>query len=249
MCIMTRRPISIERQADAERLKNVWLNFKEKEKENNRKVSQEDVADGCGWATQGAFSAYLNGRTPLNLDALIKLSSFFNVDPSEISPDLSNDLQSVVDRAGRIHLVEKPIAPRAGRMVAVKPFEKMDENGYYKKLEKSESCDINYGYVPSLSASRDAYAVKGTGNSMYPVIRNGWFFICDPQFEPQVTEFVEVCLTNGQRVIKEYIGVIGSLLHLLSINSNERTTFDISEVESIVPIIEIIPPSRHSLSR
>lgn len=243
---MTRRPISTERQADAERLKNVWLNFKAEQKEKNRKVSQEDVADGCGWSTQGAFSAYLNGRTPLNLDALIKLSSFFGVSPSIISPELAQDLHSIADRAGRIHHVEKPKTEREKHLVTVKPFSKMDEHGYYKKLEDSEVNNKGCGYVPSLGASKDAYAIQGTGNSMYPVIRNGWFFVCDPKAIPHVTEFVEISLKTGERVIKEYIGVIGSVLHLLSINSNERTTFDMSDVDSIVPVIEIIPPSRHT---
>lgn len=243
---MTRREISTERQADAERLKNVWMNFKAKEKENNRKVSQEDVADACGWSTQGAFSAYLNARTPLNLDALIKLSTFFDVPPSEISPELSHDLHSIADRGGRLHHVEKPIATRSRHLIPVKPFSKMDEAGYYKKLDSNDSEGKNYGYVPSLGASKDAYAIQGTGNSMYPVIRNGWFFVCDPKAIPHVTEFVEISLKTGERVIKEYIGVIGSVLHLLSINSNERTTFDMSDVDSIVPVIEIIPPSRHT---
>ncbi|WP_051353544.1 LexA family transcriptional regulator [Acinetobacter nectaris] len=246
---MTKRQISQERQADAERLKKVWMEFKDKEKANNRKVSQEDVADGCGWSTQGAFSAYLNGRTPLNLDALIKLSSYFNVSPSEISPDLAEELQSVVDRAGRVHHIERTNTERSGRLVSVKAFEKMDENGYYRKLESEEANHENHGYVPSLDASKDAYAIQGTGNSMYPVIRNGWFFVCDPQATPHVTEFVEVALKNGDRVIKEYIGVIGSVLHLLSINSSERSTFDMDEVESVVPVIEIIPPSRHTKNK
>ena len=245
---MSRRPISTERQADAERLKNVWQKFKKTLKEKNQKVSQEDVAEGCGWTTQGAFSAYLNARTPLNFDALIKLSTFFDVPPSEISPELAVELHSIADRGGRIHYVEKQKNARAKHLITVKPFSKMDENGYYTKLEDFEYENEPLGYVPSLDASKEAYAVKGTGNSMYPIIRNGWFFVCDPQATPHITEFVEIVFKNGQRIIKEYIGVIGSVLHALSINSSERAVFEMSEVDSIVPVIDIVPPSRHILN-
>ncbi len=50
------------------------------------------------------------------------------------------------------------------------------------------------GYVPSLTAGPNAYAVKGTGDSMYPAIRNGWYVVCDPDAVPTPTEFVEVQL-------------------------------------------------------
>ncbi|WP_167850437.1 helix-turn-helix domain-containing protein [Acinetobacter baumannii] len=86
---MARRPLSLERQQDADRLKKVWDKFKAEAKEKGSKVTQEDVSEACGWNTQGAFSAYLNGRTPLNLDALIKLSTYFGVPPYEISPELA----------------------------------------------------------------------------------------------------------------------------------------------------------------
>ena len=73
---MARKPLSLARQQDAERLKSIWAAYKDNARANGKKVTQDDVSEACGWATQGAFSAYLNARTPLNFDALIKLSSF-----------------------------------------------------------------------------------------------------------------------------------------------------------------------------
>lgn len=71
MCVMARKPLSIARQEDAARLKNEWDKYKNTMRASGEKVTQEDVSEACGWSTQGAFSAYLNARTPLNLDALI----------------------------------------------------------------------------------------------------------------------------------------------------------------------------------
>ena len=95
MCIMARKPLSIERQQDAVRLRSAWDGFKEDARIKGKKVTQEDVSEACGWGTQGAFSAYLNGRTPLNLDALIKLSNYLGKNPADISPELAAGIESV----------------------------------------------------------------------------------------------------------------------------------------------------------
>lgn len=243
MCIMARKPLSLERQQDAVRLKSAWESFKEDARGKGRKVTQEDVSEACGWNTQGAFSAYLNGRTPLNLDALIKLSNYFGKNPSEISPDLAAGIESVSITSGdSLEDYEHEVKP-TGRWVPVKSYSKMGMDGYFSDM--GYDGNAGDGFVPTLTAGQYAYAVKGTGDSMYPVVRSGWFLVCDPDAEPQVTEFVEVQLRDGRRTIKEFIGIIGNVLHVLAVNGNERITFDMSEVERIVPVVEIIPPSRH----
>lgn len=131
----------------------------------------------------------------------------------------------------------------SGRWVPVKAYSKMGLDGYFSDMEYCG--DGGDGFVPTLTAGQYSYAVKGTGDSMYPVIRNGWFLVCDPDSEPQVTEFVEVQLKDGRRTIKEFIGVIGDVLHVLAVNGSERLTFDMADVDRIVPVVEIIPPSRH----
>ena len=95
MCVMVRKPLSVARQEDAARLKNEWDKYRDAMRAVGEKVTQEDVSEACGWSTQGAFSAYLNARTPLNLDALIKLSNYFGISPSEISPELAAGIESV----------------------------------------------------------------------------------------------------------------------------------------------------------
>lgn len=240
---MARRPLSLERQQDAERLKKIWATFRDEQKAEGRKVTQEDVSDACGWATQGAFSAYLNGRTPLNLDALIKLSSFFGISPAEISPSLAAEIESVSTEQENNDKSSISNNKRSGRWVPVKANSKMGDDGYY--MDMGYLGDSGDGYVPSLTAGPNAYAVRGNGLSMYPEIRHGWYAVCDPDAPPIPTEFVEVQFKDGKRTIKEYISIANDVLHLLGINGEKRLTFDMSEVDAIVPIIDIVPPSRH----
>lgn len=130
-----------------------------------------------------------------------------------------------------------------GGWVPVKSYSKMGYDGFY--TEMGFLGNGGDGYVPSLTAGPNAYAVKGTGDSMYPAIRSGWYIVCDPDAEPTPTEFVEVRLKDGRRTIKELIGVVGGLLHLLSVNGEKRMTFEMNEIDAIIAVTDIVPPSRH----
>lgn len=136
---------------------------------------------------------------------------------------------------------KKQITPN-GRWVPVKAFSKMGMDGYFQDM--GYDGDSGDGYVPSSTAGIHAYAVKGTGDSMFPAIKNGWFLVCDPDAVPQIAEYVEVQFKDGRRTIKEFIGITGNILHLLAVNGNERFTFDMDEIERIVAVVDIIPPSR-----
>lgn len=88
MAVMTkRRELSAERKADAERLRAIWdTRFK-------GKISQMEAADRCGWNTQGAFSQYMHGRIPLNLEALLRISKALDIKPADISPGLAGKIE------------------------------------------------------------------------------------------------------------------------------------------------------------
>ena len=139
-------------------------------------------------------------------------------------------------------LFKKNYVPTA-RWVPVKSYSKMGDDGYYTDM--GYVGDAGDGYVQSLTASSSAYAVRGSGDSMYPAIRSGWYIVCDPEASPIPTEFVEVELKDGRRTIKEFIGVTNDVLHLLGVNGEKRISIEMSEVQSINAVIDIIPPSRH----
>lgn len=138
---------------------------------------------------------------------------------------------------------ELNVKPLQGRYVPVKSFSKMGMDGYF--TEMGFLGDGGDGYIPSLFAGAHAYAIRGDGRSMHPAIKHGWYAICDPDASCVPTEYVEVQFKDGRRTIKEYIGVVNGVLHLLALNTDERLTFDMDEVDSINAIIEVVPPSRH----
>ena len=129
------------------------------------------------------------------------------------------------------------------RYIPVKSFSKMGDDGFFTSM--GYEGDSGDGYVPSFTASASAYAVRGDGMSMYPAVRHGWYLVCDPEADPVPTEFVEVELKDGRRTIKEFIGVVNNVLHLSGVNGDIRMSFDLTQVESINAITDIIPPSRH----
>ncbi|MDY6798532.1 MAG: helix-turn-helix transcriptional regulator [Pseudomonadota bacterium] len=82
----TKRTLSPEQLADSRRLKKLW------DDRFYGVLTQEEVAHRCGWKTQGAFNQYLNGKIPIGLPALLKISRALDVRPSEISPRLATEL-------------------------------------------------------------------------------------------------------------------------------------------------------------
>ncbi|MFP0389258.1 S24 family peptidase [Acinetobacter nosocomialis] len=152
---------------------------------------------------------------------------------------------NVVDDDEAVRFIEVPVQPfpLQKRYVPVKAYSKMGMDGYFT--------DMGYegnggdGYIPTHTAGAKAYGVKGTGDSMFPAIRNGWYVVCDPDAELVPTEFVQVCLKDGRCTIKEFVGINGGVLSLLAVNGGERLSFDMDEVESITAITDIVPPSQH----
>lgn len=139
---------------------------------------------------------------------------------------------------------EKEKTPKSrGRWVPVKAYSRMGNDGYF--MDMYGEGNGGDGYIPSLSAGPRAYVVKGTGDSMFPAIRNGWYVVCDPDEPLTPTEFVQVCLKDGRCTIKEFIGINNDVLSLIAVNGGERLSFNMDEVDSIAAITDIVPPSRH----
>lgn len=88
MQMVRKRELTASEQDSADRLRKIW--------ERKRLVlglTQEKVAHACGWTTQGAFGHYLQGKNPLNMEAVFRLARVLEVDPREIMPDLQDVLQ------------------------------------------------------------------------------------------------------------------------------------------------------------
>lgn len=199
MCIMARRPLSLERQQDADRLKKVWDKFKSEAKEKGSKVTQEDVSEACGWSTQGAFSAYLNGRTPLNLDALIKLSSYFGVPPIDISPELAAGI-------GAVSLINSDQLDGNVEIASIKGLKRVPILTYVQAGNYREAIFLpadDYTFT-SIDVSPYTFGAHVVGESMMDEFRDGDLIIVDTQVEPQPTDFVLAQNGNGEITFKKY---------------------------------------------
>lgn len=228
------------------------------------KIKGVDLARAVG-VKPPSVSDWLSGKSKtMEGENLVRAAKFLKVNPTwlasgtgEIQPDtilkfkqldidafkkkynISDSDEAVLFSS----IVEKPFTPSSKRWVPVKAYSKMGMDGYFT--------DMGYegnggdGYVPTHTAGSNAYAVKGTGDSMFPAIRNGWYVVCDPDAEPVPMEFVQVCLKDGRCTIKEFIGIHNDVLSLIAVNGGERLTFNMDEVESITAITDIVPPSQH----
>lgn len=81
-----RTPVAVEN------LRRIW-NLKRSE----MKITQAQAAKELGW-TQGAFSQYLNNITALSPATVIKFANFLGVAPTEIDPDIHDNLPYLVKK-------------------------------------------------------------------------------------------------------------------------------------------------------
>lgn len=160
VCMRTgRRPLSHDEEADAKRLNALWLRQK-----RARRLTQEQVAADCGWNTQAAFSQYLLGRIPLNLEAALKIAAALQVAVSDISPRLAMLLPATIFEAKEV----------ASRYRAI-PEEKSEQDSkriawsrLYDELQREGMSDAGLRLIRNLASElrrkkRRAAAKKNAG--------------------------------------------------------------------------------------
>jgi phage repressor protein C with HTH and peptisase S24 domain len=229
-----------------------------------KKIKGVDLARAVG-VKPPSVSDWLSGKSKtMEGENLVRAAKFLKVNPTWLASG-TGDIQQVPatqfkqldieafkkkynisdsDEAVLFNnLVEKPFVPPLKRWVPVKAYSKMGMDGFF--VDMGYEGNGGDGYIPTHTAGPNAYAVKGTGDSMFPAIRNGWYVVCDPDAEPVPMEFVQVCLKDGRCTIKEFIGIQNDVLSLIAVNGGERLTFNMDEVESVTAITDIVPPSQH----
>ncbi len=80
---MSRNNLTTDQIMAAEQLRFIW-NAKKKA----LKLTQEKLAQLCGWSTQSSFNDYLQARVPLNIEAILRISKVLQIHPTEIMPVL-----------------------------------------------------------------------------------------------------------------------------------------------------------------
>lgn len=173
-----RRELTPEETADAKRLAEVYRQVKAERKERGLHLTQESLAHECGWGGQSAVSQYTNGRIPINLDALVKLASALDVEPSRISPSLAERIRAPDSNLGIIELagvmddeptqteVDVPYYREVELAAGSGAFEVIENHGVTKRLP-----------VRALEASgvswSNAACATVSGDSMMPTLPDG----------------------------------------------------------------------------
>ncbi len=132
-------------------------------------------------------------------------------------------------------------APDLGvcRKIPVVGIAQLGDDGYW--------CEIDYppghgdGYINYPSKDAQAYALRCTGDSMNPRIRNGEFVIVEPNMEPIPGDEVMVRSTDGRVMVKILLYKRNGRVFLQSINdAHPSLSLAIDEIDSIHPIAGII---------
>jgi len=135
---------------EAARLKALY----KQRKKTDPRLSQELVAEMCGWTGQSAVSQYMTGKIPLNLQALLKFATALDFDPAEVSPRLIGSLRlpQLIEMTlppSQVGVAERSAASYRpdGQPVELYPIEAWDDNTplgedevelpFYKEVELS----------------------------------------------------------------------------------------------------------------
>ncbi len=81
--IKKRRELTEREVMHLEHLRKVWA-----EKKGPLQLTQEKAGLACGWNGQSAFSQYLGGLVPLNIEAVLRLAKVLQVHPAKIMPEI-----------------------------------------------------------------------------------------------------------------------------------------------------------------
>lgn len=83
-----RKPLEDWQKKDAERLRAIWLAFKARQPKASR-LSESSFGEQMEIGSQGMVWQYLNGHTPLNIDAAEKFARGLECNISDFSQTLS----------------------------------------------------------------------------------------------------------------------------------------------------------------
>lgn len=245
---MPASPLTEDQLADARRLKAAY----ERAKAENSSITQEYLAEQCGWKTQATVSQYINGKIPLNVDALVKFAKALDVRPSEISTSLAERIDDYYDAMGADTDLQRRSLAEAGpgreaerlRGTPVVGTAQLGDGGYWYELETPVG--HGDGWVRYPSSDPNAYALRCKGDSMRPRIKPGEFVICEPHTSYSPGDEVMVKDTNGRSMVKVLNFQRADMLELGSVNEDHKPiTIDMKDVEAIHFVAAILKPSMY----
>lgn len=234
---MPAQPLTPEQLEDAARLKKLFLNWQQHQRDAGAPVSQESAAEQLGF-NQSALSQYLNGKIPLNVAAATKFSELLGQQISVFSPRLheqlmgyasavlpdesaANDSQSLPPGARRVladddldvvEIRKVKLKLRAG--VSRYETEPLDGDGAPLKVSRLDL--ERQGLNPE-----NLIAIEVRGNSMEPLMFEGDTVVIDPTNKELVSRELYALNFDGDCCVKQMLHKAGAW-YLHSINSDHK---------------------------
>lgn len=193
---------------------------------------------------QSAMSRLRNGKTP-RPDTIRPVAEFFDVDPSVFLTEAAAT-ECAIKLGITKGFADAPmyagVPSQQRRKIPVVGTAKMGDDGFYEEI--SAIAGAGDGEIDFFSNDKHSYGLKVRGNSMAPAIRDGWYVIVEPGATPSEGEYVLVKLSNGAKMVKEFLYRRPDTLELMSVNGGERLTIDLGELDDMQAVSAVVPPSK-----
>lgn len=211
--------------------------------------SQSDLARFLG-ISRATVSDWKSGKIKsLSSENAFKAGQFFNVNPEWLATgkgSVDNYIEGQVIRQALPGHQESNAypAPMLGksRQVPIVGTAQLGDNGHWTELDYPVG--FGDGFINYPTADANAYALRCTGDSMRPRIRDGEFVIIEPNSEPIPGDEVLVKAVDGRVMIKILLYQRDDRVYLMSINeAHPPQSFALTEIDKIHPVVAIVKKS------
>ena len=196
---------------------------------------------GKAGVSSSAVSQWLSGETQsLKIEPAVLLERFTGFSALWLAKgkgqkkvDAGSASQDGPEFAGR---------PKQARFVPIVGTAKMGSDGYYEEI--SSVVGAGDGHIEIATEDPNAYGLRVRGQSMFPAIRDGWYVLVEPNGTPQTGEYVLLKLRDGRKMVKELLVRRSTSIEVLSVNTQERLTFDLAEIEALHAVAAVVSSSK-----
>ncbi len=119
---------------------------------------------------------------------------------------------------------------------------KLGDDGFYEEI--SSIPGAGDGHIEIATEDPNAYGLRVRGQSMFPAIRDGWYVLVEPNGQPRTGEYVLLKLQDGRKMVKELLLQRPTSVEVMSVNGNQRLTFELAELDSIQAVGAVVSPSK-----
>jgi hypothetical protein len=197
------------------------------------------------------YSAWLSGDRNLGEHAARHIEHRLGMNPGDLSrlPEIGADVEmpkAPEPRESGKPLITNvsesvyPIKATKTKRVPIKGSIKMQDDCL---LDASRSLDAE-GFVLAHTDDPHAYALRISGDGARPALKSGWFVLLSPNSQPSPGEYAVINVRDGRVLLVEVVYMRTHDIVVENPNGGQRQTIEMADVESVLHVVNIIPPSQ-----